>query len=229
MRLSPALLELDAMVTSVELTLTSIIQGVALYFLTENARALIAANKPVQWLYVLAGLLIILIFWSRSITHTLSLIRWPLEFGHNFLYIACALGESLLFSSVTNPRAWFGLSTAFAAGVWVLFLYDLRLVTPREVEQASSVTRRVSDIIARDQKSNLRLLIPGLFVLNLSCFLLASRRPEFFLARNGHIYLVTVQILALMVYLLYVVRFFKRLSPLITERQEERREGSSTA
>ena len=69
-RLTPALLELDGMVINIELTLTSIIQGVALYFLTDNARVLLSKNNAASWLYVVAGLVIILIFWSRSITHT---------------------------------------------------------------------------------------------------------------------------------------------------------------
>jgi len=89
--------ELDAMVVEIELTLTSIVQGVALYFLIENARNVLSIQQSVFWPYVAVGLLVILIFWSRSVVHTLTLIRWPLEFGHNFFYIACALGESLLF------------------------------------------------------------------------------------------------------------------------------------
>ncbi|PYK87767.1 MAG: hypothetical protein DMF47_02090, partial [Verrucomicrobia bacterium] len=84
--------ELDAMVVEIELTLTSIVQGVALYFLIDNARTVLSIQQSVFWLYIVAGLLIILIFWSRSVVHTLTLIRWPLEFGHNFFYIACALG-----------------------------------------------------------------------------------------------------------------------------------------
>src|SRR5205807_10260019 len=52
-------------------------------------------------------LLVILIFWSRSVLHIITLIRWPLEFGHNFLYVTCALSEALLFTRLTNPRGWF--------------------------------------------------------------------------------------------------------------------------
>ena len=71
------------------------------------------------------------IFWSRSIIHTLTLIKWPLEFGHNFFYIACALGEAVLFTRLDRPLAWFRLSTAYAAFVWLLFVYDLRLIRAR--------------------------------------------------------------------------------------------------
>jgi hypothetical protein len=79
---------LDATVVNIELTLVSIIQGVALSFLTDSARALFSSGQWQNLLYVAAGLCVIFIFWSRSVIHTLTLIKWPLEFGHNFFYIA---------------------------------------------------------------------------------------------------------------------------------------------
>ena len=99
--------ELDANIVNIELTLASIIQGVALYFLTDNARTSLSLSNWPSLLYLSAGLCVICIFWSRSIIHTLTLIKWPLEFGHNFLYIACALGEALLFTRLEHPLAWF--------------------------------------------------------------------------------------------------------------------------
>src|SRR5438046_9094821 len=98
MKFSAARSELDSMVVEIELTLVSIIQGVALTILIENAHAVIAERQLVFWLYVVAGLFIIFIFWSRAGLHILTVIRCPLEFGHNFLYIACALVEAILRS-----------------------------------------------------------------------------------------------------------------------------------
>ena len=88
---------------NIELTLVSIIQGVALSVLTESSRAPIGDLRFDQWPYVANGLLVILLFWSRSITHTLTLIRWPLEFAHNFLYITCTLIEAITFTDLTDP------------------------------------------------------------------------------------------------------------------------------
>ncbi|MGZ5023888.1 MAG: hypothetical protein ACXWBS_03395, partial [Chthoniobacterales bacterium] len=95
--------ELDTMVVNVELTLSSIIQGVALSFLAENAKDVLSRDHMEAWPYVIAGLLIILLFWVRSLVHTLTLMRWPLELGHNCLYIAAALVEVLGFTCLTNP------------------------------------------------------------------------------------------------------------------------------
>src|SRR5881392_4368410 len=133
--------DLDSTVVNIELTLASIIQGVALYFLTENARTALSLNNWPALLYLSAGLCVIFIFWSRSIIHTLTLIRWPLEFGHNFFYIACALGEAILFSRLDNPLAWFQLSTAYAGIVWLLFVYDMRLIHARIAESHADSER----------------------------------------------------------------------------------------
>src|SRR5213079_282760 len=131
MKFSAARSELDSMVVEIELTLVSIIQGVALTILIENAHTVIAERQLFFWLYVVAGLFVIFVFWSRSVLHIITVIRWPLEFGHNFLYIACALVEALWFSHLHQPRTWFAFGTLFGAVGWMLFAYDLRLIRAR--------------------------------------------------------------------------------------------------
>src|SRR5438445_9599304 len=148
------------MVVNIELTLVSIIQGVALFFLTDNARAVMSSRHWENLLYVAAGLCVIFIFWSRSIIHTLTLIRWPLEFGHNFFYIACALGEAILFSRLDRPLAWFQLSAAFAAVIWLLFVYDMRLIRARMAESNNAADRALYARARTDQMLNICVLVP---------------------------------------------------------------------
>src|SRR5947207_16006972 len=104
--------DLNSNVVNIELTLASIIQGVALYFLTENARTALSLNNWPALLYLSAGLCTIFIFWSRSMIRTLTVIKWPLEFGHNFFYIACALGAAIIFTRFDPPLPWFRVCTA---------------------------------------------------------------------------------------------------------------------
>ena len=211
---------LDSIVVNIELTLASIIQGVALYFLTENAHAVLSfANWP-AFLYVAAGLCVIFIFWSRSIIHTLTLIKWPLQFGHNFFYIGCALGESILFTRLDRPAAWFGLSAAYAAGVWLLFIYDMRLIRARLAEASDSVARAFYERTAEDQSLNIRWLIPLLFLFNLACAFLIAVRPNVFITRSGHVWLIAVQLLSFIGYLIYVTRFFSALAPAMVKSRQ---------
>lgn len=223
MRLSRALLELDAIVVDVELTLSSIVQGVALTFLIENTRHALSLGDAVTWLYAVTGLCIIFIFWSRSVLHTLTLIRWPLEFGHNFLYIACTVGECLLFTRLESPTGWFQLSAFYSALVGLLFLYDLRMINVREAERTSAAATELCEMIQRDQRRNIRLLMPVLFLFNFGCACALYWLPGIFIVGKWHIALIAAQLLGLAIYLLYVIRFFARIAPLIHRRQEERR------
>ena len=140
MKFSATRSELDGMVVEIELTLVSIIQGVALTVLIENAHSVIAVRQLFFWLYVVAGLFIIFIFWSRAVLHILTVIRWPLEFGHNFLYIACALVEAILFAQIGKPASWFGFGAVFIAIGWTLFVYDLRLIYARMRDSAGEAS-----------------------------------------------------------------------------------------
>jgi hypothetical protein len=213
--------ELDSMVVEIELTLCSIIQGVALYFLVENARAVLSMGRVSAWPYVATGLVIILLFWSRSLIHTLTLIRWPLEFVHNFFYIACALVEALAFTHLSDPFTWFVLTALYAVIVWSLFIYDMRIVALRGRDSAGPVGSRLYAMVGADQLLNIRLLIPVIFLSNVASAFAIHRWPDFFVAREGHYILIAVQGIGLLGYLVYVIRTYLHLAPLIAQTREE--------
>src|SRR5580704_6344704 len=203
--------ELDSMIVEIELTLVSIIQGVALTVLIESSRDTITELKFSQWPYVLAGLLVIFIFWSRAVLHIITLIRWPLEFGHNFLYIGCALIEAVTFAKLSRPANWFGFGAAFIAAGWVLFFYDLRLIHARQRDSGGQAGNRLYDRVKRDQWLNLALLLPAVFVLNIFCAICIRTWPAIFLTGNAHLWLIAIQLIGFAGYLLYVVRFYLKL------------------
>jgi hypothetical protein len=207
--------ELDSVVINIELTLVSIIQGVALFFLTDNARGLLSTQHASASLYVAASLCVIFIFWSRSVIHTLTLIRWPLEFGHNFFYIACALGEAILFSRLDNPLAWFQLSAAYAGIVWLLFIYDMRLIRARIAESRDDSERALYARARSDQLLNICLLAPLLIALNLVSAFAIWHWRDLFIARACHIWLISIQLLSFIGYLFYTSRYFSTIAPLV--------------
>ena len=203
------------MVINIELTLVSIIQGVALFFLTDNARAILPKEHVSAFLYVTAGLCVIFIFWSRSVIHTLTLIRWPLEFGHNFFYIACALGEAILFTRLDDPLAWFQISAAFAGIVWLLFIYDMRLIHARIAESREDSEHALYVRARSDQLLNIRLLVPALIILDLVATFAIWSRPDLFIARAHHIWLISAQLFSFIGYLFYTTRYFSAIAPLV--------------
>jgi len=212
--------DLDSVVINVELTLASIIQGVALFFLTDNARVVFTMRHWDSFPYVAAGLCVIFIFWSRSIIHTLTLIRWPMEFGHNFFYIGCALGEAILFSRLDNPLAWFQLSATYAAVVWLLFIYDMRLIHARVVEARNDADHALYARAKADQLRNIYLLVPLLFLINLACALAIWIWPDLFIARGGHVWLISAQLISFIAYLTFISRHFRKIAQLLLQSRQ---------
>ena len=227
--LAAARSKLDSMIVEIELTLISIIQGVALTFLIESARSVVATNQMVFWPYVLAGLLVIFVFWSRSVLHIITVIRWPLEFGHNFYYIACALVEALLFTRVGRPLGWFAFGAIFVAIGWGLFVYDLRLIRARARDSAGAASQRLCALVHRDQWINIAGLLPGLILLNAGCAVAIHRWHEFFITGHGHLWLIGLQLAGFAGYLYYVVRFYAAIAPLIVEARAEWQEPAPHA
>ena len=209
------------MVVEIELTLCSIIQGVALYFLVDNTRLVLSGGQSAAWPYAATGLLIILLFWSRSLIHTLTLIRWPLEFVHNFFYIACALVESLAFTRLADPSMWFVMTALFALLVWGLFVYDLRIVKLRGQDSAGPIGSQLYAMVARDQRLNITIVLPAIFLFNAGCAIAIHARPEFFLRHNGHLILIALQAIGLLLYLALVIRAFIQFVPFISATRGE--------
>ena len=213
--------ELDGMVVEIELTLISIIQGVALTFLIERARELISVGAAVHWPYVISGLMVIFVFWSRSVLHIITVIRWPLEFGHNFLYITCALIEAVLFSRLTNPSAWFALGALFGFAGWILFTYDLRLIRARELDSAGPASNELIQIVKKDQWMNIAVLVPAVSLSNLLCFFCLRFWPGVFLDRQFHVVLATAQLFGFVAYLIYVIAHFRKVAPFVARARAE--------
>ncbi len=138
-------------------------------------------DRPTAWPYVGVAFLIILLFWSRALIHTLTLIRWPLEFVHNFFYFVCALVEVLAFKHLNDPFMWFVLNAVFAALVWGLFVHDLRIIRLRAKDSVGPSSFRLYAIVEADQWLNIRFIMPCLFFFALGSAFAIKMAPGFFL------------------------------------------------
>lgn len=213
--------ELDSLVMTVELTLVSIVQGVALAVLAQAAVPSLTELNVALWPYVASGLVIIMLFWSRSVLHTLTVIRWPLEFLHNFLYIASTLVEAVVFTQLAAPLNWFALGVAYGFFIWFLFAADLRLIRRRLDEYNLPGALALLTAVEREQILNVRYLMPSAVLFNALAALAIHRSPQFFVARQGHVILGCLQLAVALGYLAYSVRFYKKLLPLIVAAQYE--------
>ncbi len=221
MKISEARRQLDSTVVEIELTLISIIQGVALTFLIESGHLVLAPAHKIYWPYIGAGLLVIFVFWSRSVLHIITVIRWPLEFGHNFFYIACAFSEAVLFTRLRHPESWFALGTVFGFVGWALFVYDLRLVRARSAEHSGPSSERLMQLVRRDQYLNIYLLLPAVILYNLAAFFCIQRWPDLFLKQGQHVWLGLGELVGFAAYLCYVLRYFQGIVPALSAAREE--------
>lgn len=206
---------LDNLVINIELTLTSIIQGVALSFLCANAAEPLIHLRLDQLVYLVNALLLIFLFWSRSIGHTLTVIRWPLDFSHNFFYFGAALIESVAFTRIADPASWYALLALFSAVVWLVFVVDTRLIE-RARRRSGELSEPLLACLHRDQQQNIRWIVPLLFCFHLGAAALILGFPDLFIKGQLHLLLGVLQFFGLVGYLIYLLRFLAGLALMIT-------------
>jgi hypothetical protein len=175
------------------------------------------------WPYVLTGLLVILIFWSRSLIHTFSFIGWPLEFGQTFIYFGAALIEAASLSQVGYPETWFALNALYAAAVWGLYAWDLRLVRNHADDLSTAEERALLEDIIRDQRLNIALMIPMAVAFQTLCWWLVHAYPVVFLQGRWHLALIGLTLLFSLNYLYDGVRLMQRRQPWILARAAQER------
>ena len=201
--------QLDSLIINIELTLTSIIQGVALSFLCENATAALSHGRIQDLPYIANGLLLILLFWSRSIGHTLTLIRWPIDFTHNFFYFGAALLEAVTFGQIGNSVAWFGTLTCFSVVVWLLFILDQRLISRRMKDVSDKRVEQLMVLVRKDQNRNIFWLVPSLIAFHAGaawfCYEANANWPDLVLLP------AILQFVCFVGYLVYLLRMMSRL------------------
>ena len=220
--LDPVRQDLDGLVVNTELTLISIIQGIALSFLSTSSVTAVTGLELTLWPYVLVGLLVILLFWSRSLIHILTVIRWPLEFGHNFFYIGCTLIEVILFTQIGNVSTWFLTGAAYSAAVWGLYAFDLRMIRRERDESTGPAGQRLFTLLAEEQQANVRFLMPAAVAFHLLAAAAIARWPQLFLQQNAHVWLGLLQLIIAVLYLGQSLRLFAQVSPLVIEQRRER-------
>lgn len=210
--------QLDATVVGIELTLISIIQGLALGVLAASSVQPLIEPQWQAWPYIATGLLTVLIFWSRSLLHTLSFIGWPLEFGHTFIYFGATLVEAVALSQVSNPERWFALNALYAAVVWGLYGYDLRLVKQRIDDFKGSAERALLIDIFHDQRVNIVFMMPAAVAFQTLAWWLIHAFPQAMLAHHWHLLLIGMTLLFSVNYLYGGMRVLRRRREWIVDR-----------
>jgi hypothetical protein len=214
---------LDGAVVNIELTLISIIQGLALGVLAAASVEPLVQQQWQAWPYIATGLLVVLIFWSRALVHTLSFIGWPLEFGHTFVYFGVTLIEAVALSQVTHPERWFALNALYALAVWGLFAYDLRIVRRQADDFATADEQALLADIFLDQRINIRVMMPAAIAFQGMSWWLVHAYPATFITGGWHLLLIGLTLLFSVNYLHDGVRLLQRRQGWIVSRHAQER------
>lgn len=204
--------ELDGFVMNIELTLISIIQGVALSFLTDAAKPIVTEGRWSAVPYLVCGVTLILIVWFRSVLHAFTIIRWPLDLGHNVFYMVSTVFEALLFSQLANPRGWYPLGVVAGLTYWIMYAYEMKLYRARRADGPHPRAARLLDVLEREHKLNLRVLAPAIVGGWTLTALLVRGWPATFIEGGWHVLFGWTQAAGMVAYLAYVGRFYREIA-----------------
>jgi hypothetical protein len=212
---------LDGRVVDIEFVLIAVIQGLALTTLAVESEAVIGETQWVYWPYVFAGFILIANFWTLAVTHTLSFISWPFDAVHTVLYLLASFIEVTAFAQITHPAGWFIFMFVFFLVSAVLYVWDLRMIRERLPDFEDTPARRELYAHIHDHQAlELRLLPLALFVQGLVVAVIWLW-PPLILEDNRHLYIVGLQIVGGLGFLVYVIRSFRVRAQLMTKCIEE--------
>lgn len=211
--------DLGGIVIAIEFTLISVMVGVILFPLMDLAVPLLRDMRLEYWLYILSGLMFILYLWAQVISHSLSFIAWPINIGHNLLYIIFAMILAVQMHFLADPRGWFAMSLITSTAASILLVYDLRMIEGRM--KAARGTAADLFAAAQGRQSGLVRLAPvniGIAFLELALIL---AMPDFFIDRPGHLILVSIQIIGIAVFTAQSIVHFGQSTDLIVRKAIE--------
>ncbi|MHB8574653.1 MAG: hypothetical protein ACYDCQ_04915 [Dehalococcoidia bacterium] len=173
--------ELDALVTPIELTLVSVLQGVIMQILLPAAADLLHRDKAYLAIYALPSFLIMIAVWVSFILLSLTFVSWPIDVWHNLIYFLLTALESLAFAFLDKPVLWFVFVTLFCAISVLSFWYHWNFVKGRRrfYEARSAEDELLADAqrsLALDGKLTAGYMAVG-GVAALALFLLNRQQP----------------------------------------------------
>src|SRR5262249_14174347 len=175
--------ELESLATSVELTLASVLQGIALAILVPKIVELITGGELAKLPYIPASLLLLFMVWVAFIGHALSFITWPFDPLHNLLYFLIVSGEAVLLFFLDKPAQWFLSLVGFGLVMGFSCWYNQRLLRRNAPRYTSAAARQLYTHIMSEQRSSLRFMA-GYCGLGIIGFAGLQLRPELGLSQE---------------------------------------------
>jgi len=175
--------ELESLATSVELTLASVLQGIALAILVPKIVELITSGEVSKLPYIPASLLLLFMVWVTFISHAISFITWPFDPLHNLMYFLIVSSEAVLLFFLDKPVQWFlsllGFGLLMAFSCW----YNQGLLRRNAPRYSNAAGRGLYAHIMDEQRVGLQFMA-GYCLVGLAGFGALQLRPDLGLAQE---------------------------------------------
>lgn len=207
--------KLDEIALNIELVLISIVEGVALVTLGDHATDVLQGPQALYLApFVLAGLLLLLVFWAQSILHAISFIRWPLKMEHMFLYFVAAFVQVIAYGCITDAKAWFFWWTIFSLVALATYVVDLRIMKESPLARDPTHANYIQEIVTR-HLFEMKYLVPVAIAFNLLAYAIVTYTPPTAMDTLTLAALGILQSLISLIALLDCVRNFNKRSHLL--------------
>jgi hypothetical protein len=159
------------------------------------------------WVYILTQFSVIMFFWTALIAHALTFVGWPIDIGHNVLYLVIFPIVGIEMHFMGDPRAFYPMLVIITLSGVLLTAYDLSLIRRRRIDARGAAAELYT--AAHSRQKTLVFLMRGVVLVTIVMALLVSAFPDFFVNRRMHVVLR----LGLLAYILFLVcREFSKLN-----------------
>ncbi len=200
---------LGSLVASVEFTMISVMVGMILFLLTDSAAPIVRNLQFEYWPYIITLLIAIMWIWDESLGHVLAFVRWPMDLGHNLLYLVNAFLGGLAAHFLDDPLGFFSCYSVLVLAVLAVIAYDRRLIVRQQARATGMAREFYSRALERQQRMLRSTLIrsPLPFFSATAIFLW----PGFFIAGHGHLLLIIPLLLGVLSMLVTGIRAINSL------------------
>jgi hypothetical protein len=129
--------------------------------------------------------------------------------------------EAILFTQLGNVRNRYIVGAFYAVVVWILYVFDLRMSRHRQTERTGFAGKRLFEVVLKEQILHARVGMPTVIGFYGVAAVLALTQPGGFIDQNGHFISAALQLGAALIYLVYVLRFYRGTAPLILNYRQE--------
>jgi hypothetical protein len=175
--------ELESLATGVELTLASVMQGIALAILVPKIVELITSGEVSKLPYIPASLLLIFMVWVMFINHAISFITWPFDPLHNLMYFLITSSEAVLLFFLDQPVPWFLSLVGFGLLVGLNCWYNQGLLHRNAPRYTSPAAHTLYAHIMDEQRAGLQFTA-GYCLVGILGFGGLQLRPDLGLAQE---------------------------------------------